>query len=268
MNRLSKERLDSLSQEWLKDVEEKSKILTQLSRPNLDISNGLINLYNNCYINSIIHCIGSMKTLLRHLNGSFNNFQAILVNSEFSFLRKFLQVLQDIQSDKKISFENLSRSSSVKNFIEFMEEFFQISRGQFVRNSQNDAHEFFLWLIDILEHYFSTIMDIIYYNDEEKDIKHEGLIKIFFSLNLNQHILCNNGHQTLKCSNEICLSLDIEKTETLEESLKIYFETEHLNQLDTLFFCNDCQTKVKAIKNLKILNSKEILILHLKRFKV
>lgn len=270
MKRLSKERLDSLGNEWLKDVEEKSKVFTQPYRPELDVSHGLVNFKNNCYVNSIIQCIASMKTLFRHLNGSYHNFKSILVNSEFSFLQKFLQVLQDIQSDKKISLDTLTQSPSVKNFKEFIDEFFTLANRQFKENTQNDAHEFLLWLIDILENYYSLLMDVIYFDDEQKnqDQKQEGFIKIFFAIFLNQQIYCINGHETSIRSNELCLNLDIENTESVDESLKNYFKIEQMSQQDALFYCIDCKTKVKAIKTLKLNLASEILLIQLKRFKV
>ena len=268
MKNLSRERLSFISQEWLKEVEEKEKVFTQSYRPELDVTNGLINFKNNCYINSIIQCLASMKNLFRQLYDSFQNFETILKNPEFSLLRKFLQVLIDLQQEKKpVSLKNLSETPSVKNFKAFLEEFFQISNGQFVENTQNDAHEFFMWLIDFLEHSFRNVMDVIYH-EVNGNSKHENVIKIFFSTKFNQRITCKYGHETIKCFNELCLSLDIENINFLMESITKFFEIERLNDQDGLYFCDQCETKVNAIKKIKINNAKDILILHLKRFKV
>ena len=79
MKNLSRERLSFISQEWLKEVEEKEKVFTQSYRPELDVTNGLINYKNNCYINSIIQCLASMKNLFRQLYDSFQNFEIILI---------------------------------------------------------------------------------------------------------------------------------------------------------------------------------------------
>ena len=267
MNNFSKARLSFLSQEWLKEVEERENVFTQSYRPEMElVSNGLINYKNNCYINSIIQCIISMKSLFRQLFDSFENFETILRNPEFSLLRKFLQVLRDLQQEQKsVSLKKLSETSMVINFKEFIEEFFQKSNGQFEDNTQNDAHEFFMWLIDFLEQSFNSIMNVIYH---EEKAKHESVIKIFFSTKLNQRIICKYGHESLKCFSELCLSLDIEKTHDIMGSIKTFFETECMNHQDSLYFCDECQTKVSAIKRLKINNTKEVLILHLKRFKV
>jgi ubiquitin C-terminal hydrolase len=273
MNNLTKDHLILYSQEWLKEIDEKSKVFTQSSRPELDqmmmISNGLVNYKNNCYVNAIIQCLPSMHTLFRHLFDSFLNFEVIIVKPEFSLLKKFLQVLRDLQDNKAVPIKKINESSSVYNFKAFLDEFFHISNGQFVENSHNDAHEFLMWLIDFLEQNFCNIMDVVYFENENENNKHEGMIKMFFSTKINQQITCINGHESIKCFNELCFSLDIENSQCLNESIKAYFDTEHMNSQHVgLFFCAKCKVKVNATKKLKINKTNEILIFHLKRFKV
>lgn len=63
------------------------------------------------------------------------------------------------------------------------------------------------------------------------------------------------------------LSLDLEKNTSLSYCLKRFSNCELLNK-DDKFFCESCNTKQVATKQIVITSEPKLLLIHMKRFKI
>ena len=115
-----------------------------------------------------------------------------------------------------------------------------------------------------VEEFFTNFIDII-----EQQITKESNIKFpegCFTGKLYQEVIgIDCTHSKSKIDNFLTLSISINNMNSLERCLDHYISWDTLEG-DNLYFCDDCNTKVRAKKRISIHTLPNILCISLKRF--
>jgi ubiquitin carboxyl-terminal hydrolase 9/13 len=165
----------------------------------------------------------------------------------------------------------------------------------FNNEEHHDSHEFVQWLIDechmnIQEDYRHFLVKKLMSKEYAKESKSNYLamtkpdverlvvqkimahfktwIQLMFEGELVSIIKCQTcERQSMRMETFMNLSVDIEKNSSLSYCLK-KFSTKELLNLGDKFFCESCNTKQVATRQMMIKNRPKILLIHLKRFKM
>lgn len=194
--------------------------------------NGLANLGNTCYMNTVLQTLLHTKSLSKYFL-TLNKEELISIKQNqitYSYLRLLLKY---IQKNK----QNILPLTFKRNFQEKV--------SYFYGNNQHDAQEFFTFLIDNFEN--KKISDIFY-----------GKFK--------KIITCQNcDHQFNRSEPFLTISLPICKTDKktldLHDLFKDFFKDEILT-----YECENCKKREECIQKLEISKFPKILSLQLKRF--
>ena len=140
----------------------------------------------------------------------------------------------------------------------------------FDNDQHQDSHEYLSWILDQLHEKF--ISNEKFKQEKSNTASSEPITDSFVTdlfrgdiLNTFTCITCETT--TKKKEFSFNLSLDIEKNCSLRYCIERFAFKELLNKTDK-FYCENCNTKQVATKEMKIVKTPQILLVHLKRFKI
>ena len=238
---------------------------------------GLKNLGNSCYLNAVLQILFSIDEI--------KNFFSTEITEDI--------INQNKSKDKEkilfLSFKNIILNIlTIKNYSLFKPGIFKyLLDSNFAEDKQQDASEFFLYLINNLH-------DFLNVNKNEDKDKNNELFEINCNnvadeewnlfLNKNKSIIvdlfygqmasfvkcpnCNNETYNYLVFNTIEIPINDKKensTLNIKSCLDEYFKNESLDK-NNLYDCEKCKKKVNSIKKLTITKIPEILILILKKY--
>ncbi|KAM3137664.1 hypothetical protein pb186bvf_010278 [Paramecium bursaria] len=221
---------------------------------------GLINVGNNCYLNSIIQMLYNLEPFRREL--------LQLDTSPVSFTQKLIHHFWELyQSDRE--------SINTKEFYsQFLDTFPQFKYGQ-----QEDAHECLMNILQMIGQennypikmsFWDKVSQFCCINEsiqewEQNRQRENNIITRYFIGQLKNIIKCDQCNFTLEQFEEfqsINIALeDITKTQYLNEVLDNHFKSSILN----MYKCKRCHGAVSKIQNI-ITVFPRVLVLSFKRF--
>lgn len=242
-------------------------------------TSGLANTHSTCYVNTAIQCLGFCPSFLKH----------ILCSSQpNSFLfNELKEIYIELWVHKKSIAPNKFLMSLHKKLGSYLHIF-----------EQNDILEFLMLYIDKLNEDSSSKLNIDtnFKDDLKKKIRQTSSNKAFQKLILDvemnwiNHIKnecspfkdmfygqlisqiicgsCNHIHHNYEIYSTLPLPIKdtMSKSYSLYDVLETYFEKEYINNDIKEWTCDECKTKTKSVKCLKLWKTPQILIICLKRF--
>lgn len=208
---------------------------------------GLPNLGNTCFINALIQALFSLTPFTRFLLVSKTCQDEYCLKCT---IRHFFVKYHTTQN----KFINLFINTISRHSAEFS------------GKEQQDVYLFYLFLINT-----KCTKNISYIKtgqDEHKTVNHKlqkytgvSIPFLIKGYNILQCSACKN----IKAKHKDCLvSLSLDFSSSLSQSLKLYSSKESLTDL---IFCHRCKKNTNFLKFFKIQKINKILVLHIKRFK-
>lgn len=115
-----------------------------------------------------------------------------------------------------------------------------------------------------VEEFYTNFMDVI--ETQLKGIQYSGLPDNCFTGKLFQEVVgIDCTHVTTKVDSFLTLALPVKHMNTLDRCLDHFTHWDVLEG-DNMFFCDDCNAKVRAKKRISIHTLPNILTISLKRF--
>jgi len=197
----------------------------------MNIIKGLNNIGNTCYLNSglqmLIQNIDFLKIILENHDKSEN------LKTMANFIKEYYTTI-----DSSITPDKIKEMVSKKNNI-------------FYSHDQQDAGEFIIYLIDILDTDLNNNLNGLF------DITTETIIKCKFRKCLTKSISKHKNPFLILPIKDECLTLD-----DCYQEFKIHEKLED----DNMYFCENCKEKRIASKWLNVIEWSNNLIILLKRF--
>jgi len=228
---------------------------------------GLCNLGNTCYLNSTLQIMSHIYELNEYLN-KYNE-------------DKFNNIIDKHLVIEWIQLYNLMWSKdciiSPKRFLYFLKELSLKKNALFSGNDQNDAVEYFYFVIDCFHNSLNNTDNLKLLKTNEKKInefidnyekKNKSIIdNLFSSFIINNYINEDtNIEEFNKIESNYTIELIIPNTSnsiSIEECIHYTFKEENMPDL---WFDEKSNTRKKLIKHTHICYLPEILVLHLKRW--
>ena len=210
---------------------------------NLSNTCGLNNVGNTCFMNSALQLLVNCTVLSKFMLN--NDFKSKKLNC-------YKQFLKDYYSNKVITPNSVKLLVSDQNSI-------------FYGYEQQDAHEFLVYLLDIISE--ELIEEHKTNPNNVLGIDMCNLVKVIFNTNISSIIYCEETDDKSKTKvGENILSLAIgSKRTTLEECLEKFQKIEQLTG-DQKWFNDKDKKYYDAYKRLYIKSYPKYLIIHFKRF--
>ncbi|RCH82926.1 Ubiquitin carboxyl-terminal hydrolase 36 [Rhizopus azygosporus] len=221
------------------------------------IGPGFINMFNTCFLNSVLACLTYTAPLSQYLltndhkeNCLKEGFCALCAMTEHVY--KCFKTFKSLTPLAAISLNyftsNLKRISS------------RLTLGR-----QEDAHEFFMFLLDAFQSSYTPAKSKLTPEQEEN-----GLVHHIFGGKLQSQVTCDNCNaKSNSYDRYLDLSVQLNDAESIEDALKSYIQTDVIggdNPSENGYNCEQCKQKVKAYKQMTISEIPNNLIIHLKRF--
>eukprot|EP00871_Galdieria_phlegrea_P002738 jgi/Galph1/3465/GphlegSOOS_G2158.1 len=222
---------------------------------------GLRNLGNTCFLNAslqaLLHCPPFAEALLQR---KLSSEAKCTSNNGFCSLCAMENVAHQVLSNT----QQHSPSNSYSP-VELVRNLRVLSRN-FTPGRQADAHE---WIRFLLEDMNRTILGLSrgkICKERQKEI-HTFIHEIFGGCYQSQ-VICNVCDKMSETSEPFLdISIDIERASTVKAALNNFISTEKLCGSNR-YHCSYCKQKVDASKKFVFCRAPNVLILHLKRFRM
>ena len=173
-------------------------------------------------------------------------------------------MLNELQSLFK-SMETSRKSKGAFNHSQYVK---AIKKGNclFDNDEHHDSHEFVNWLLDDIHE--NCIKSYEQRGEQSPYGPRGSFISEFFEGKLQNKFMCLTCEKTntrLEAFNN--LSIDIENNTSLAHCMQRFSVKELLNKGDK-FYCEKCNAKQVATKEITVNKYPKVLLLHLKRFKI
>ncbi|KAL4589899.1 hypothetical protein LXL04_002811 [Taraxacum kok-saghyz] len=214
------------------------------------IGAGLENLGNTCFLNSVLQCLTYTEPLAAYLQSG---------KHQVSCRKAGFCALCAIQKHVSRALQATGRSVAPKDLVSNLR---CISRT-FRNSRQEDAHEY---MVNLLESMHKCCLPTGV-PSESQNAYEKSLVHKIFGGRLRSQVKCM---QCNYCSNKfdpfLDLSLEILKADTLYKAFANFTAKEQLDGGAKQYQCQQCNQKVKALKQLTIHKAPNVLTVHLKRF--
>ncbi|KAG1458479.1 hypothetical protein G6F56_006393 [Rhizopus delemar] len=222
-----------------------------------NIGPGLINAFNTCFLNAVLCCLTYTAPLSQYLltnnhvaNCTVEGFCGLCAMTEH--VNKCFTTAKSLTTNAAISpnyfTTNLKKISSA------------LTLGR-----QEDAHEFFMFLLSSFTKSYTAIGSKLSSNDEEA-----GLVHLIFGGKLRSRVTCTQCKATSDSYDRFLdMSIDIKGQTKIKEALTKFVETDTIGADDTPsngYNCGSCKNKVIATKKMTVEELPKRLVIHLKRF--
>ncbi|KAK4801873.1 hypothetical protein SAY86_000076 [Trapa natans] len=212
---------------------------------------GLRNLGSTCFVNAILQCLTHTVPLFRGLQSLDHANPCYRAREEYCVL---CALHDHIAASLESSGGIISPRKIVEN-LKYISSYFEI--GQ-----QEDAHEFLQMMMNKLE------QCCLHQKWDPNSAASKNIVEeVFGGLLLSKLQCCNCGHCCHIYENLIDLSLEINHAETLTSALESFTNIEKMEEPESKFICENCNTYVSGEKQLLIEKEPTIAAFHLKRFK-
>lgn len=230
---------------------------------------GLRNLGNSCYLNSVLQCLTYTPPLanfcLKHLHSSDCDSVAEQDRKRdcpFCILEK--RIARSLSVD--LSLDTPAKLNSC----------LKVFAGHFRLGRQEDAHEFLRYVIDACHNTCLRLKKLQLQQQKwrkgENSGENEGfsgshtVVKEIFGGSLQSQVKCLScGLESNKVDEIMDISLDVLQCNSLEESMKKFFQFEVLDG-NNKYKCDKCKQLVKARKQMSLFQAPNVLVIQLKRF--
>lgn len=199
---------------------------------NSELTKGLNNLGNTCYLNSVMQVLMNTPIFTKHMNEELvlkeksHKCDKIGPN-QVCFTCESLKICQALRT------REISPNTLVSNL--------KYINKRFSGNKQQDAHEFYLLLLNKLD----------------------SKIKNHFSGFLKSNVKCRKNHISTTNEEFLNISLDIHQIGNLENAIKRYFnESAPIKN----YLCFQCNARVDITKKYEWSKMPNYLVFHLNRF--
>ena len=141
----------------------------------------------------------------------------------------------------------------------------------FDNDDHHDSHEFLSWLLnEIHESLIADAKEIpnsMLNNRPVTDTKSSFITELFEGKleSKTTCLWCENGGRREETF--MALSVDIERNTSLSHCIRLFSRKELMAKRDK-FYCDNCNTKQVAARQMMIKKKPKVLIIHLKRFKI
>jgi ubiquitin C-terminal hydrolase len=229
---------------------------------------GLMNQGNTCFMNSIIQCLSNTLSLTDYIltNKIKADIKSRSVDPRRYILISYMQLVQQIWNENQV----IRPKSFFENISNFHKKYFSLQ--------QQDAHEFLLYLLDILHETISYPIEVEISGEIKND--HDSLMKksletwkkfyensysyiieLFNGSTINKTECHNCGAKNIIFESYNTLNLDIISKHNLYECLDMYFNTDNVRN----WKCEKCNKIGECNKMIGGWTFPDYLIINLKR---